>query len=336
MKHPPSVTPQWPAQGGIGRFVPPCHPLGIVFTEEVRSTWLRHPTGELLHRLRVLSACGPDPSDPRRVYELCCLRAEKAAWEAYIFTAYGCGMFEGDRGNDVRERLTGKSSDGFRSAIAECEACWFLAGRMRLPLDPNTPGRDGRKLDMQILVDGQDVGVEVKAPFRAPPSERFSLGDNSDKIADAIKSAYEQFDGGRPNLLFLVPYLQFPMFSQRHHLLRAAYGESMLTWNVNLETGEGGSAWEEFHPNGKFLNTRLPRGGSLKPDGFPRYRRVSAILCIEERLVGRHRKWIEHDVLVLHNPHAYHRLRQETWAAFPQFVPVGDVMQWTDGAEVVV
>ena len=46
--------------------------------------------------------------------------------------------------------------------------------------------------------------------------------------------------------------------------------------------------------------------------------------------------WIEHDVVVLHNPHAYHALSQETWRDFPQLVPVDGEMKWTDGYKVDV
>lgn len=143
----------------------------------------------------------------------------------------------------------------------------------------------------------------------------------------------------------------------------------MITWDVDLGKSEHGPPRTEFRPDGKFLNTERPDGGSLKAGGFPGYRRISAVVCIEERLAEKyplrlplflfHEKlrdslwpywerarrqhfsdenemWIEHDVLVLHNPYAYHSLPRETWAVFPQLVPVGDVMEWTDGVEVVM
>jgi len=215
--------------GGFGRLAPPNDPLKAVFTEEVRDRWRRTLNEELLHRLKVLCAFGSHPSDPARDRELRFLRAQKAAWETYTFTAYACGMFEGERGNDIRKRLTSRKPDCFRSAMAECEVCWFLAGRMRLPVDPTSPGRSGKNLDMQVVLAGQEVGVEVKAPFRATPAQHFWYGDDSDKIAQAMKSANEQFDDERPNLLCLVPSLRCPMFSRRYDLLKAAYGQSMIT-----------------------------------------------------------------------------------------------------------
>jgi hypothetical protein len=207
---------------------------------------------------------------------------------------------------------------------------------MRLPVDPTSPGQNGKNLDMQVVIAGQMVGVEVKAPFRERPKEHFWYGDDSDKIAQATKSANEQFRDDRPNLLCLVPSLRSRMFAQRHDLLRAAYGQSVITWKPDFVGGEHEPPHAQFRPDGKFLNTRLPKGGLLKEDGFPRYRRISAIVCIEERRTWTYQMGVEHDVLVLHNPHAYHALPQETWAAFPQLVPVGDVMKWTDGVEVVV
>ena len=102
----------------------------------------------------------------------------------------------------------------------------------------------------------------------------------------------------------------------------------------------------------------------MKRDGFPGYRRVSAIFCIEEKVVdkypfpdpfalldkarrgdiwpawekarerhwsGDNERWVEHDVLLLHNPYAYHQLSHGPWSDFPQLVPVADEMKWTDG-----
>ena len=48
------------------------------------------------------------------------------------------------------------------------------------------------------------------------------------------------------------------------------------------------------------------------------------------------RAWVDHNILVLHNPYAYHPVAQEVWRSFPQFVPVGDQMEWTDGEKVIV
>jgi len=138
---------------------------------------------------------------------------------------------------------------------------------------------------------------------------------------------------------------------------------------VNPQTGEGGPAEVKFFPEGKFLNTQLPGGKPIKSDGLPAYRRISAMLTIEETfeekypfpnplalvdektrgeiwpLWKRQRElhasqenevWTDHDVLVLHNPYAYRSLSQEVFAEFPQLVPVGNVMEWTDGEEVII
>ena len=84
-------------------------------------------------------------------------------------------MLEGERGKEVRSRLASTDAECFRSAMAECEVCWFLAGRKRLPLVADAPGRNGRNLDMRIVVNAVDVGVEVKAPFRERPKGAFGM-----------------------------------------------------------------------------------------------------------------------------------------------------------------
>jgi len=360
---------------GIGRFKPPADPLRTVFPPEIMAEWRKRPTRELVQRLEILCACGPYPSDAVAAAKLRRLRARKAAWETYLLTAFACGLFEGSRGNDLRGRLTSADPDDFRSAMAECLVCWFLAGRMKLPVDSAAAGRNGRTLDMRLVTDQGDIGVEVKAPFRAlpkpPPGKRTVswCGDDSDKIAQALESANKQFDDATANILVLVPQLRTRMFSNRKDLLKAAFGQSKITCQINMATGEIGPTEVKFFPDGKFLNTDRPGGKPLKPDGFPAYRRISAMVCIEEKIAEKYpfpdplvlldeeargemwppwkracdvhfsaenEAWIEHDVLVLHNPHAYYLLPQQMWEPFPQLVPVGDNMEWTDGEEVIL
>jgi len=223
---------------GIGRFKPPADPLRAVFTPQVMAAWRKNLTPELVQRLEILHACGPYPSEPARAAELRRLRARKAAWETYLFTAFACGMFQGSRGKELQGRLTSTDTDDFRSALAECLVCWFLAGKMKFPLDPEAAGRNRRTLDMRLVMDDGDIGVEVKAPFRAlpePPPGKSTIcwsGDDTDKIEQALKSANKQFNDDTANILILVPQLRRRMFSQRRDLLKAAFGQSKITWQT--------------------------------------------------------------------------------------------------------
>ena len=353
----------------IGYAVPPKDVLRDVFTPAVRQKWRAKPTDELIRRLEILTACGPYPSDPATADELRHNRARKAAREAYLYTAFACGFFSGHRGNDLRRRLASRGTEEFLAAMAECMTCWFLAGKHKFPLSSEAPGRNARNLDMRISFGTLDAGVEVKAPYREPPTERAWHGDDSDKIVQAMDAANKQFADDRPNILCLVPRLRRTIYKRRSNLLRASFGQSKITWNVNFHTGQSGPTKVKFFPDGRFLNTRKPKGGPLKRDGLPAYRRISAIVCIEETIVERYpfpdsmalldegqlaqlwplwertcdlhfsldnRMWIEHHVLVLHNPYAYHAISHELFCRYPQLVPVGEKMQWTDGASIVV
>lgn len=347
---------------------PPENVFADVFPSDVRQLWCQIGTKELKRRLDVLGACGPYPTDVRDALSLRYLRAEKASWEAYLFTAYSCGMFKGDKGKDLYARLRGKDEDCFRSAMSECLACWFWAARMRMPVNPNAPGRNGKNLEMGVMVNESEVGVEVKAPQRDRVLNGVSFGDDSDIIAELMNNASKKFEESRSNLLLLVPRLRCQLFTQRRDLLKAAFGESKITWPVNMETGEGGPTEMVFFPEGKFLKTQRPGGRNLKHDGLPGNRRISAILVIEEVWTERYPfpnpfdlldetrsqdwpawerqrelhwsdqncVWVDHKVLVVHNPHAYHPVSHDAFARFPQLVPVGDIMKWTDGAEVDV
>jgi hypothetical protein len=99
---------------------------------------------------------------------------------------------------------------------------------------------------------------------------------------------------------------------------------------------------------------------------LPAHRRISAILCIEERIAERHpypdprpvienralteswgtahrrslsldnEVWVEHDAILVHNPYAYHALPQEPWQCLPQLIPVGESMEWSDNFPISV
>ena len=350
----------------------PIDPLKSVFTKDVLANWKRmaEQSEDLKFRLRVLSACGPYPSDRWRASEIRFYRAWRAAWDVYLYAAFANGMFEGDRGRDIRARLTRIDADDFRSAMAECLSCWFLSGPMGFTVDAIAPGRNGKNLDMVMVLPDDRIGIEVKAPFRdIPPPKSGSgavcwSGDDSDKIAQCLEAANKQFSDGMRNILVIEPRLRSSLCSDRHDLVKAAFGESSLTFLLNAETGEAGPMEMEFSANGKFFKRTLPNGRPLKSDGFPAYRRISAILCIEERLKEKYpllnplvlldaqrrdEMWaiwndarekhlnsenemrIEHDVIVLHNPYAYCPLPLEMWKQFPQLVPANGHMKWTDG-----
>ena len=174
-----------------------------------------------------------------------------------------------------------------------------------------------------------------------------------------------EFSDDKPNILVITPSLRTRLFSNRHELVKAVYGEHKITIPINVHTGEAGATEVTFFPEGKFLNTMRPDGKQLKADGLPAFRRISAVVNIEEKIVEKHprpspfalldkqhlddvwpiwkrdrrlhyssdnRKWIEHDVVVLHNPLAYHPVPPEMWKEFPQLVPVDGEMKWTDGS----
>lgn len=210
----------------------------------------------------------------------------------------------------------------------------------------------------------------MKAPFRERPESGGWCGDESDKIAEVMAAANKQFRDDQPNILLLVPDLRVSMYQNRDGLIRGAYGFSQLAVPINLDTGETGEPYEQFVPGGKFLNRYRPDGKPLKSDGFPGCRRISAVILVEEVICERHpmpdlhlflcekklvhdlwphwdkarrlhfsednRAWVDHKVLVLHNPHAHYTLPADIWPAYPQFVTAGNSMRWTDGHAVCV
>lgn len=272
--------------------VVPSDSLQDVFTPSVmeRLRKKRGQSEELRWRFDVFGACGPMPSDVCKAVEVRAWRAQKAAWESYLNAAFVAGLFKGASGNDLRARLTGVDDDNFRGAMAECVVTWYLACRMGFPVLRVPEGRKDSSIDMQVDLPCGTAGVEVKAPFRARPRSGCTWwGDDSDKIAQCVKKAEKQFADGRANLLVIAPMLRMPIFRDRSTLVRACFGESVIVCNVDLSARHDvdPDLRTEFRPSGKFLNTRKRSGSLLKRDGSPAYRRMSAILCIEETLECR-------------------------------------------------
>ena len=345
-------------------------PLRTIFTPEVRAKWsAKRATNEHLNwRLNVLEACGPDPADVNRMLEARWYRAHKAAWSVYLQSAFACGMFDSTRGADLRARLASERDEEFRSAMAECMACWLFAGRLGLSVESHAQGRNHKMLDLALSLPGAKVGVEVKSPFRERPRGGATwFGDDSDKIIACFKAANKQFDDKGPNLLVVAPSLRVSIFQDRRVLVRAAFGESRLVFDINEQEGRLEHARAEFSSHGTFLSNQRPSGHRLKSDSMPAHQRISALVSIEEYIQEKHPypadavavagkierdrseilrlvadacnhhfsrandHWIEHKVFVLHNPYAHHPLAEELFSDFPQLVRRGANMIWTDG-----
>jgi hypothetical protein len=230
----------------------PLEPLLDVFTPDVLTKLQqnRSPSDRLQTRFAILHSGGLNPNPRNRE-----LRAFKAAWEAYLTAAFAIGLFNGRHGAELRARLTDTDDNNFSSAMSECFAAWYLAGRRRLTLEPRPSGRGAHCLEFAIKHDGGDIKVEVKAPYRAV-TENFFWGDDSDLLEGALKEANKQLSKGQRNLLVLHPRLRlsiFPEFS-RGPIERAFIGEEVVRIPLNTATGGPASpAYGAFNQNGRLL-----------------------------------------------------------------------------------
>jgi hypothetical protein len=311
--------------------------LGSIFTEEVIKKWRIHPSTSkaLSHRIDVITASGPEPSDDFMACKLKYWRAQKAAWEAYITAAHACGFFDDDDGRDLIKRITGIDDDNFRSALAECKACWFFAGKLHYKVIPRPFGRNGRKLDLLVQIGDSSLYVEVKAPYKEFDEEGF-WDDDFVKISSCVGQANKQFAKRKDNILFIAPELRFKLYYSRYNLIKALYGRKGISIVFNNTTGEAiGDPYPVFNPNGRFLN-RILTNGKL---GTPGYTRLGAVVSFEEaygksQLPSKpdldDKIWIYHKVLVAHNPFASNPISKEIWRDCIQLVPENNTMRWTD------
>jgi hypothetical protein len=168
--------------------IPP-EPLSALFTPEVidKLRARQNPTDQLAWRLKVLAADGQQPGDFARRR-----RALKAAWDTYVHAGFALGLFEGAYGHELRSRLTGTDDDSFRSGMSECLAAWYLAGPLRLTVEPRPEGRPGRPLEFVVRHSDGDINVEVKASYRPIPEGSY-WGDDSDMLVTGLRDASKQF-----------------------------------------------------------------------------------------------------------------------------------------------
>lgn len=313
---------------------PPLDVLQNVIPLHVREKWRSNPTEELLQRLNILCACGPIPWDERKAMYMLSNRARRVAWETYVFCAYACGFFEGSKGKDLRARLADSGTKNFRSAISECMACWFLAGRMHLPIIGDAPGRKKKNLDMQTIIKGQKVGVEVKAPYQEPSSPVWKENDGN-LISSSLKSANEQFSDDVPNILLLIPRLRIPLSQDRSQIVSALYVKEYITGKIDSQTGSSaGPITTKLFPEGSFLRRRQPSGALIKRNGLPGFTRVSTVIVIEENPIWISKKicLVDHDILVAHNPHARYPINSELFCEYIQFIELDNRnWGWNDG-----
>ena len=314
--------------------------LTQVFTPKVlqRLASISSPSEQLKYRLDVLTAHGPNPTNRAAAYRLQYLRAKKAAWEVYAHAALICGFFDSPGGRDLRERLTGGDDNGFRSAMTECMACWFFAGKHRFPVTPYPRGRLGKRLDMSVKFACGEARVEVKAPYKESPRGVGPwFGEHSDVLAQCLDTANKQFSDDTMNILVIAPELRLPVHNYRFQLIKAFFGQEKITVPIDPSTGgPAGPVGTKFFPDGKFLNRYRPKGKHLKINGQPAFTRVSAVLTIEEFFQDRYpyANWVDHHVLVLHNPFARHPLAVEVFEQYIRFIDLGEGFGWSDGCRL--
>lgn len=315
----------------------PANPLAEIFSEEVKRRLLRHFPRDyhLEHRLNVLGASGPTPSDPYLAKALKWFRAEKAAWETYLETAYAIGLFENDGGRDLRRRLESPEYVQFGPAMDECAAAWYLAGPIGLSLSPRPRGAGSSVLEMRASHPGGQFNVEVKSPSRQiellPGVIHTGSGDDSGALAGCLEQAAKQLPKGQPNILVLFPRFMLRVATNRRMILNAFYGQDTINIAINTLTGEpSGDPYVAFRPDGHLLRSR-------RSEGKPRHTRISAIVTVEEDIreiampSGRLEPIMCHDVLVAHNPHAENPVSRSIWGDRPQLVHERESIFWTDG-----
>jgi hypothetical protein len=248
--------------------------------------------------------------------------AQRAAWSAYLEAAKACGLLAGQSGTDLIARLTSVDDDQFRSAMAECQAAWYLSSKLGLEVSARPTGKGASELELLVKLTDGDINVEVKSPLRVPEVGVHTL-DDSDILDRCLADASKQLRKDTRNLVMIVGRLTLGVHARRF-FVKAFYAEER--WVFNKVTRE---ASIEFDNPGRFLKVWPGENG-------PRHTRVGGVLFVQERLHGTELPGGEighaatSDALMMHNPCALKALPESIWDC-PEVVLRGDELMWTDG-----
>ncbi|NOT34434.1 MAG: hypothetical protein HOP12_09720 [Candidatus Eisenbacteria bacterium] len=297
--------------------------LRTLFTEQVLAR-LRAapPTDSLVYRVAAITL-----TQPRGLY-VPWLEAQRLAWSSYLVAASDCGLLVGRFGRDLTARLTHVDDEQFRSAMAECQAAWYLREKLGLAVSARPPGKGASELELLVKLPEGDILVEVKSPLRVAIADGAAHAlDDSDILDRCLADASKQLRKGTRNLVMLVGRLTLGIHV-RQFFVKAFYGAEKL-----LISRETRASRIEFDLNGRFLKVWPGEDG-------PRHTRVGGVLFVQENIRssigadGDHVHRTDNDSLMLHNPNAIHPLPEGPWRECPQLVLRGEVMEWTDGHPV--
>jgi hypothetical protein len=272
-------------------------------------------------RFRVLSLPHSDAGDWNSAPERQLYFETRQRWNLWIAAAVSAGLFRQPHGSELRSRLTGIDSDGFRSALAECMTCWALSSELGLRMQPRPCGRDGRILEFAADTPQGEVFFEVKSP-RFRPSALFASNSEDSgaqrvysaalAMRAALRAANRQFAPARRNILVLAsPEVDSCSGTLSEHwpacLVRAFYGDHdvMTAWS---DTGANPCATE-----GNFLK---------QPGGVPRYTRMSGVIGLQDsRFCSRVQ------ATVLHNPCSRQAVESTIFGDWMQFAAIEGEMR---------
>ncbi len=304
-----------------------------IFTKDAIDTLsnINNPSLEQNDRLRVLNARDGHYSDDLEYPRLI---AQGEIWESYINTSRQCGLFEGKEGIDLTKKLTGKSDKNFYSAMGECMACWFFKELLNLDVKPRPPGRKGKLLDMAVRSGDRNLMVEVKAPFMKREEGTICYWENDKSLRKNLEKATDKFTREAINILFLAPRLlshvtRTMLITAFHVVPKAVILRNNLT-GEEIEPARMG-----LFPEGLLLNTKF------NPEGVPYHKRVSVVVCVEERMEGHFSDpdsvCFDHDVYIIHNPCALNPAPSDIWMDYPQLQEGEDgLISWSDGYMIEV
>lgn len=239
-------------------------------------------------------------------------------------------------------RLRTVKWDQFLQTVNELQAAYVFRAYSHHRIQFR-PSGNKKSVGEFLLRKGKDsVFVEVKAPVRQPPGDRWS-GNDEEPIRRSVKSAYKQLPEGKKNIVVVAGELKTPITDPMTGIVDALYGQNFISVPINIASGgpAGESRMARKH-NGLFKATMN--------------RKISAVVTIEEHVTNpflnevvklimannreaakdiddsKRRDVLYYLVRIYHNPYAANPIDPQFFKGLPQLVPNRNANQmvWTD------
>jgi len=231
----------------------------------------------------------------------------------YINSADTCGLFKGKERKHIIAQMRSTMDSEYYSAIAECKACWFFNHKLGYVVSTKPAGIEGKSIDLKV---GNDLYVEVKAPFEKTVFGLITDNKHEVKLYNCMSNACEKFKDRAKNILFIVAKLAVDPNLIPTQIRAVLFGELKKQFILNSQTGiYSPTGLEYINPTGLFyLKNKKDSEGT-------KFERISMLIFMGEHgqlYYNSDKDETQLSFIIYHNPNAKNPINLKIFQDYPQ------------------